>query len=284
MDPTPSANVWLGRILHTTDFSRGSELAFVHALKLALAAHGELSIVHIDVDDDPSNNDWNDFPGVRGTLTSWGLLEEDAPRTAVSERLGMKVRKLDLGARDALEGVLNLLRRHPADMVVLANRAYEGVRRWTHSSVSHPLARQADAPTLFLPKGARGFVDPATGAVRLRRILVPIDDRPAPEPAVELARKLADAIGAPEARITLLHVGADWPSTLGLEQLDGGIERLERTGGVVDAIVGAADQLDADLIVMATEGHDGILDALRGSTTEQVLRRARRALIAVPVA
>lgn len=284
MDPTPSANVWLGRILHTTDLSPGGELAFVHALKLALAAHGELTVVHIDVDDDPTNNDWNDFPGVRQTLADWGLLEAGAPSTAVHERLGMKVRKLDLGARDALEGVLNLLRRHPTDMVVLANRAYEGVARWTHSSVSQPLARQADAPTLFLPRGARGFVAPATGGVRLRRILIPIDNRPAPEPAVELARKLADALGAADARITLLHVGGGWPSTLGLEQLDGGVERLERTGGVVDAIVGAADEIDADLIVMATEGHDGILDALRGSTTEQVLRRARRALIAVPVA
>jgi nucleotide-binding universal stress UspA family protein len=58
---------------------------------------------------------------------------------------------------------------------------------------------------------------------------------------------------------------------------------LTRTGPVVEAIVNAADELEADLLVMATKGHDGILDAFRGSTTEQVLRRAERALLAVPV-
>jgi nucleotide-binding universal stress UspA family protein len=51
---------------------------------------------------------------------------------------------------------------------------------------------------------------------------------------------------------------------------------------VVDTIVATADQLDVDLIVMATEGRHGFLDALRGSTTEAVLRRAGRPLLAVP--
>ena len=34
---------------------------------------------------------------------------------------------------------------------------------------------------------------------------------------------------------------------------------------------------------MATEGHNGILDALRGSVTERVLRRCERPLLAVPL-
>jgi nucleotide-binding universal stress UspA family protein len=33
---------------------------------------------------------------------------------------------------------------------------------------------------------------------------------------------------------------------------------------------------------MATEGHEGILDALRGSVTEQVVRRAPCPVLAVP--
>jgi len=36
------------RILHPTDFSRGSEVDFAHALKLALAARAELEILHVD--------------------------------------------------------------------------------------------------------------------------------------------------------------------------------------------------------------------------------------------
>ena len=47
-------------------------------------------------------------------------------------------------------------------------------------------------------------------------------------------------------------------------------------------IIDTADELDAELIVMATRGHDSLLDALRGSTTEQVLRNSGRAVLAVP--
>ena len=50
----------------------------------------------------------------------------------------------------------------------------------------------------------------------------------------------------------------------------------------METIVQVAEEVAADLVVMATAGHEGFLDALRGSTTEQVLRQAKRAMLAVP--
>ncbi len=47
-----------------------------------------------------------------------------------------------------------------------------------------------------------------------------------------------------------------------------------RQGDVVETILQTAAEIDADLIAMPTAGHRGILDALRGSTTERVLRHA----------
>jgi nucleotide-binding universal stress UspA family protein len=51
---------------------------------------------------------------------------------------------------------------------------------------------------------------------------------------------------------------------------------------VVDSIIQVANQHNVDLIVMATAGRDGILDALRGSVTEQVLRKSPCPLLAAP--
>jgi nucleotide-binding universal stress UspA family protein len=51
---------------------------------------------------------------------------------------------------------------------------------------------------------------------------------------------------------------------------------------VLGEILGAAHEDEPDVIAMATEGHQGILDALRGSVTEQVVRRAPCAVLAVP--
>jgi nucleotide-binding universal stress UspA family protein len=53
-------------------------------------------------------------------------------------------------------------------------------------------------------------------------------------------------------------------------------------GPTVEAILSAASSYLADVLVMPTAGRHGFLDALRGSTTEQVLRRAPCALLALP--
>jgi nucleotide-binding universal stress UspA family protein len=52
-------------------------------------------------------------------------------------------------------------------------------------------------------------------------------------------------------------------------------ERMFREGLAPDAIVEAADEVRADLIVMGTHGRSGLSRLLLGSVAEQVLRRAR---------
>ena len=56
-----------------------------------------------------------------------------------------------------------------------------------------------------------------------------------------------------------------------------------REGPVVETIVSVAEEIDANIIVMPTAGHHGLLDALRGSVTERVLREAPCPVLAVPV-
>ena len=50
------------------------------------------------------------------------------------------------------------------------------------------------------------------------------------------------------------------------------------------ALVEAIQDFHPDLVVMATAGHHGLMDALRGSTTERVLRAIHCPLLAVSVA
>ena len=54
-----------------------------------------------------------------------------------------------------------------------------------------------------------------------------------------------------------------------------------RDGDVMQEILPDAGKM-VDLIIMSTAGHDGFLDALRGSVTQQVLRAAPCPLLAVP--
>jgi nucleotide-binding universal stress UspA family protein len=54
-------------------------------------------------------------------------------------------------------------------------------------------------------------------------------------------------------------------------------------GSEVDGILSTAASEGADLIAMGTKGHDSFLDAIRGSHTERVLRRAPCPVLVVPV-
>jgi nucleotide-binding universal stress UspA family protein len=270
-------------VLHPTDFSAASDLAFAHALKIALQAKARFYVLHTERPE-REEIDWRAFPGVRSTLARWGLLEDGSPAEAVFERLGVRVSKVDVLDDDPLHGIVRFFNDHPSDMIVLATQGRDGWQRWLHRSVAEPLAREASVPVLFLPHGVRGFVDPDTGHARLARMLLPMDSDPRPEAAIDEAGRLAGILSDGSCELHLLHVG-DAASGPAAEVPEGDFARVEtitREGGVVDTIVAVADELDADLIVMTTQGHRGFLDALRGSTTEQVLRRARCPVLAVP--
>ena len=200
------------------------------------------------------------------------------------EDLGVRLAKIRIHDRDAVDAILRFLDEHPSDIIVLATHGREGLPRWLHGSVAEPVARGARTDTLFIPQSARGFVAPENGAVTLRRILVPVDRQPWPGQALTAAAQIARLLADRPVALELLYVGAaaDMPSL----QIDRAswstVERTIRSGDVVGQILAAAEQSAADLIVMATEGHQGFLDAIRGSTTERVLRQAPCPLLAVP--
>jgi nucleotide-binding universal stress UspA family protein len=276
----------LGYIVHPTDFTVGGEVAFAHALRLALAARGHFYLVHAEKLELGEDADWAAFPGVRSTLTRWGLLAADAEPTAVADKLGLRVTKADVPDEDPTDAIVRFTEEYRADLLVLATHSREGLARVLQGSIAETLARRTRVPTLFLPQQAQGFVDTATGTARLENILLPVDLSVAPGHAAALAFRMADMLGCEDALVHVLHVGS--PDEMPMAAVDatheGRLRRILVDGSVVPRILQTAAEIEADLIVMATRGHDGLLDALRGSTTEQVLRQAGRPLLAVPAA
>jgi nucleotide-binding universal stress UspA family protein len=270
-------------VLHPTDFSDASESAFRHALALALRRQTLLTLLHVD-SGAGSLHSWSEFPPVRKTLEDWGLLDSGSPRSDVAERLGLDVAKVNLRHRDVLSAILDYIDHHSTDLIVLATEGREGIPRWLRDSVAEQLARRSRTMTLFVPRRGTGFVGLRTGRVALRRILVPVDDRPDPRGAIAYASRAARMSDAAKIEIELLHVGpVDGLPRLEPPDVDRcAWSRVARTGDVVSAIVDRAEETSADLVVMATEGRQGILDALRGSVTEQVLRRAGCPVLGVP--
>lgn len=267
------------RIVHPSDFSQASETAFAHALKIALHSRAELELVHVEPHRIGSDRDvhWADFPAVRATLSRWKLLSaEDIAAT------GVRVKKVLNSESDPLEAMLDYCRNHPPDLLVLATHQREGLSRWLHKAVAEPLARRSRAMTLFVPQRGRGFVSPVDGAVTLRRILVPVDHAPSGQAALEEAYFLAAGFDRRGVVFKLLHVGTGMP-TLYLPHRPGWRwEKRVVPGDPVERILKEEAEWSPDLVVMASQGHRDFLDALRGSTTERVLRGAHCPVLAVP--
>src|SRR6185295_7259356 len=76
-------------VLHPTDFSEASLVAFNHALRVAMLAQSRLTLLHVSSD---RHSKWSDFPGIRETLERWVTLPKGSPKSAVGE-LGIDARK-----------------------------------------------------------------------------------------------------------------------------------------------------------------------------------------------
>jgi nucleotide-binding universal stress UspA family protein len=267
-------------VVHPTDFSEISIDAFTHALRIALATRSKLYLVHIA--ESKYSDEQDGFPHVRHALAQWQLLNENDPPAAVSEKLGIKVAKIDLKPQDPLRGLLRFLDQHPSDLIVLATHGRDGVAHWLHGSVAEELSRKVKLPTLFVPPTARGFVDQTNGELHMSRVLVPVDHSPPPVEALGTILEFVRTINGQVATIELMHVGGTGP--LIQDVANGTVVPVTlRSGDVVSAILDEADKQQVEMIAMPTAGHHGFLDAMRGSTTERVLRHAPCPVLAVPI-
>jgi nucleotide-binding universal stress UspA family protein len=269
-------------IVHPTDFSEASAEAFAHALRIALTAKCGLTIVHVARDGDEP--DWSEFPHVRTALTGWGLIKAGESPQAVTAKLGVKIAKVGLAPQSTVGGILDFLEAHPSDLIVLATQAREGVARWLRGSVAEALARLAKIPTLFVPADMRGFVDQARGEVHLKRVLIPVSQEPKPAAAIGAIMSFAHMLGGFDVEGRLLHIGRNPPQVERHASPHHPLPVAMRRGDVVETIIDEANDWQPDLIGMPTAGHHGFLDALRGSTTERVVRQAPCPVLAVPVA
>jgi nucleotide-binding universal stress UspA family protein len=268
----------ISSVLHPSDFSEASQVAFAHALKATLIAKGKLVLIHVTNDDDQA---WTEFPGVRETLVRWNLLPANSPRSAVVD-LGIDVAKVIGRGPDPVKGVLGYLEEHNADLIVLATHHHGHDR--LRSSISEPVARKSGEMTLFVPADTRGFVSLADGSVSLQKILIPIAAKPLAEAAISGAARLVQQLNCDLGTFTLLHVGEEGSMPIvTTPEVPGWVwQKTTKPGNAVDVILEAARELDADLILMSTDGRNGFLDALRGSHSERVLRHAPCPLLAIP--
>jgi nucleotide-binding universal stress UspA family protein len=264
-------------IVYPTDLSPSSTDALAHALRIALAIKCKLYILHVLQDD--SGEGW-EHPHVqlRRLLVQWGLLKGNDPLGSIDTKLGFEIENVMFQRRlTPAEETAHFLNQHICDLVVLGTHGRDGLDHWLDGSIAERVFSRSPILTLFIPRGSRGFVDQVGGGFRLRRTLVPVDKNPVPYRAIESAQRFPFMLTGIDIAMQLLHIGWSVP-----EIHDAKNKIMLRHGNVVQTILDVAVECNADFICMPTAGHHGVLDAMRGSTTERVIRHAPCPVLAVP--
>ena len=268
-------------LLHPTEFTGGGELAFAHALRIALKAKQVLSLLRVKSEDEVSPH-VSGLKHVVEVLVRWNMLSASAPASALESELDLQVSSVTVPAVNVRTGILDFLDAHPCELAVIATHAKKGLAHWLDASIEQKVLRKTNCMILFLRDGERGFVDLKRGEIKLRKVLVPIDDNMDFFPSIYRLDGLITRL-SPAAELHFLHVGAEAPHFVD-EQ--GEFRRqpiLVRPGPVADTILKVAHRLAVDLVAMPTGGRHGLLGALRGSVTARILDDAHFPLLAVPL-
>jgi nucleotide-binding universal stress UspA family protein len=264
-------------ILFPSDLSPASEQAFEHARFLAEKFEARLTLFHAVA---LPRSQYAHF--MVNDEAVWRVADERA-RQYLEERartLGVGhevVVRHDVSGVPALVdlSILGMMKSRRPDLTVMATSGRKGLSGFLLGSVAQLVVLGADRPVLC--------VRPVEGSRRLpyRRLLVTTDLSTESRRAFPLAAALARRV---EADVIALHVLRPEGPRPSAEELRAFLEP-EFAGLTVDArvypagppwhrIVEVASGEDADLVVMATRGHDSMSDSILGSNTERVLRHA----------
>ena len=221
------------------------------------------------------------FSSVRATLDQWRRLSKESNIPHINH-LNCEVEKIFGRGKDPSTAILTYLERHQADLIVLATHQLGGYPFFP--SVAEPVARKSRIMTLFIPQSTEGFVSVDDGTLKLEKILIPVTDDPPPRVAIHAAAAFVEAVNCENVSYVAVHVGDDqtMPPIHPPPHSHGTWRRILRHGNVVEEILQVEQEERPNLIVMPTQGHNGFLDALRGSTTERVIRETHCSILAIP--
>lgn len=277
----------VGRILLAMDFTDAGSSAQNEASLLARTFGAELELAHAAPDTRPDDPDATAV--ARHIERMLERVAKDLEADGV--RVGRPFR-VTLGQPPATS-LLACLAERPYDLAVLGAGAKTAADRVLLGSTAERVVREAPCP-VWLTRPCRDHAE-------VKRILCAVDGAsPAPEPLL-VAAALAKTF---VAELCLLNVlpATDGPfgarraaqeesarSAVGFEstvrRVDlHGVEHalVERRGKAAVEIVAAAEELDADLLVLGSGGRTGLARLVRGNTAEKVLRQVPCSMLTVP--
>ena len=295
-------------ILVPLDGSALAEQVLPHVQMLAALLSARVHLLHVVSDADRYHLLFDDPQGVgEPARSSWEVLRENAEsylseQTETLREAGLEASfMVRLGS--APEMIVETAERRGVQLIAMATHGYSGLRRWALGSVTDKVLHTANTPLLVV----RGTDRLPASALKLKRIMLPLDGSALARQAVPFAAELASCAQAELVLFTVLTQPAEAPKAndsfrrfedalplvrdrlmdqLGrdavvLQEHKVPITPVAVTGLPAESIVDEAAHLGVDLIVMATHGASGLRRWALGSDADKVLHATTTPLILV---
>lgn len=300
-------------ILIPLDGSPRSEEALPYALALLTPGDGAtITALHVVPDAEPLRKPLGQITKTADEVMAELTADAQAQLRATVERSGAVAagRKVDTVVRFGYIGdtILDVADELGVDAIVMAGSGRGLLSRFALGSVADRVARESTRPTLIVREHEPG--DPGA-APTIRRIVVPLDGSERGRAALPLATALARHLAAPIALITVVEpqrqmgaasVGGAAFSAEMYAGLDEEVEAVARAqlaeaekslaaagvevttklahGPAGGAVIDFATP--ADLIVMTSRGHGGLVRMVLGSVADTIVREGPAPVLLVP--
>ncbi len=293
------------RFLVPLDGSRLAESVLPVVQQVASRFHAQVTLLHIVEEHPPAVI--HGEPHLTGVAQAQAYLEEIATRlrsSAIPVEIHVHQDRVDNVARSIVQHSQEM----NADLVIMCTHGHGGLRELLFGSNAQQALQQGTQSILLLFPREDGSVYP----FNLQRILVPLDGTAAHEPALPIAIMIARTFGAGlhlvlviptlatlsgEQAVSGLLLPTTMRAILDLSQQDaadyleqavarcreeGVVARAEiLRGDIVPTVLGLAESLNVDLIVLASHGRAGLDALLTGSVASRIAGRRIRPLLLV---
>lgn len=280
------------KIMFATDFSERSDRALRRAVILARAHDSVLDIVHVVDNDRPRRIVDHEVNDARQLLSELAHSLKDLDGVSCCTQIVQD---------DPFAGIVKAVAKATPDLLVIGPHRRQILRDAFVGTTAERTIRAASCPVLMVngppvgpwhhllqttdlsetaEKALKRFIGLGLGAGARSSVLTVFD-----APALRLA--MSDSMGKEgqedylndlraEARQSL----AAFIARLGIEQAEKVVRPEETT--VANEILKAAEELKADLIVVATQGKGAVARMVLGSVAQQVLRDSAVDVLAIP--
>jgi len=284
----------ISKILLATDFSDSAVLAQLYTEYLAVALKASVVVLHASEHLPPAEAAFQKEGDIQTKLRT---LQDSLGQRAVPVTIWRSY-------GSAGDQILSAAHQFDVDLIAMGVQGHTHVPYGLIGATLRTVTTSGPCPVLMVPlphKAASPCMFMAPGAVKIRRILAPVDFSGPSLDSLECAIHLAHDLGADLALVHVLEPAhADWnlARMQGAAQIrDAWEARLGdlaavmkslglsatyeiRTGSPPDSILAGALQYQCDLVVMGTHGRRG-RGMNTGSVAEAVLRQATCPVVTV---